>query len=213
MGLVVLDLTSLAYQPNSRVRSARPKKHVTFALSEQKSYPAHTQELDDDDDDEPLVSPDRSAASEDEDDKPLVQPASREEPVRRESAAERSSAGRPTRRAPTSPSPMFTSTTSALSGGIFASRLLLIRNLHTKVGAVVPTGDFNKGAERELASKRPHRPALDRSTRSRLQPRQCSEAYFWCYAIVGPWRSAPRLHEAQLLRVCQVPEPVARSAP
>ena len=135
-------------------------------------------------------SPDRTAASEDEDDKPLVQPASREEPVRSESAAERSSAGHLTRRAPTSPSPMFTSTTSALSGDLFASRLLLIRNLHMKVGAVVPTGDFNKGAGRELASKRPHRPASDLSTRSRLQPRQCSEAYFWCYAIVGPWRRA-----------------------
>ena len=155
-------------------------------------------------------SPDRTDASEDEDDKPLVQFASREEPVRRESATERSSAGRLTRRAPTSPSPMFTSTTSALSGDLFASRLLLIRNLHTKGGAVVSTGDFNKFAGRELASKRPHRPASDLSTRSRLQPRKCSDAYFWCYAIVGPWRRAPRLHEAQLLRVCQVPEPVAR---
>ena len=33
MGLVVLDLTSLVYQPNSRERSARPKKRVTLALS------------------------------------------------------------------------------------------------------------------------------------------------------------------------------------
>ena len=73
MGHIVLDLTSLAYQPKSRARSVRPKKHVTFALSEQKTaYPAHTRELD-----------------EDEDDKPLVQLASREEPVKRESAAER----------------------------------------------------------------------------------------------------------------------------
>ena len=73
VGHIVLDLTSLAYQPKSRERSARPKKHVTFALSKQKSaYPAHARELD-----------------EDEDDKPLVQLASREEPVERESAAER----------------------------------------------------------------------------------------------------------------------------
>ena len=58
MGHIVLDLTSLANQPNSRERSARPKKHVTFALSEQKSaYPAHTRELDEDEDDRPLVRP------------------------------------------------------------------------------------------------------------------------------------------------------------
>ena len=36
VGHIILDLTSLAYQPKSRERSARPKKHVTFALSEQK---------------------------------------------------------------------------------------------------------------------------------------------------------------------------------
>ena len=30
MGLVVLDLTCLAYQPNLRERSARLKQHVTF---------------------------------------------------------------------------------------------------------------------------------------------------------------------------------------
>ena len=80
-----------AYQPKSRERSARPKKHVTFAPSEQKSaYPARTRELDEDEDDnKPLVCPDRTAVSEDEDDKHLVQPASREELVKRESAAER----------------------------------------------------------------------------------------------------------------------------
>ena len=90
VGHIVLDLTSLAYQPNSRERSARPKKHVTFVLSEQKSaYPAHTRELDEDEDDKPFVRPDRTAVSEDEDDKPLVQPAPREELVKRESAAER----------------------------------------------------------------------------------------------------------------------------
>ena len=86
----MLDLTSLAYQQKSRERSARPKKHVTFSLSEQKSaYPAHTRELDEDEDDKPLVCPDLAAVSEDEDDKPLVQPALREEPLNRESAAER----------------------------------------------------------------------------------------------------------------------------
>ena len=83
-------MTDLAYQPKWRERSVRPKKHVTFALSEQKSaYPVHTRELDEDEDDKPLVRPDRSAVSEDEDDTHLVQPASRDEPVKRESAAER----------------------------------------------------------------------------------------------------------------------------
>ena len=54
---IVLDLTSLAYQPNSRERSAHPKKHVTFALSEQISaHPVHSPELDKDDDDKPLVT-------------------------------------------------------------------------------------------------------------------------------------------------------------
>ena len=92
MGHIVLDLTSLAYQPKSRERSAHPKRHVTFALSKQKStYPAHTRELDEDDDDKPLVCPDRTAVSENEDDQPLVQPSSRKETVeeKRESAAER----------------------------------------------------------------------------------------------------------------------------
>ena len=52
MGHVVLDLTSLAYQPQSRERFARPKKLVTFSLSEQKSaYPTHTRELDKNEDD------------------------------------------------------------------------------------------------------------------------------------------------------------------
>ena len=83
--------TSLAYQPKSRERSARPAKRVTFALSEQNSAnQARTRELDEDEDDQPLVRPDRTAVSEDEDDKPLVQLASREEPLKRESSAERS---------------------------------------------------------------------------------------------------------------------------
>ena len=72
----MLDLTSLAYLPWSRERSARPTKHETFALSQRKcAYPARAQELDDDEDDKPLVRPDRTtvSAEEDEDDKPLVQ--------------------------------------------------------------------------------------------------------------------------------------------
>ena len=32
MGHIVLDLTSLAYQPKSRERAAHPKRHVTFAM-------------------------------------------------------------------------------------------------------------------------------------------------------------------------------------
>ena len=89
-GHFVLDWTSLAYQPKSRERSVRPTKPLTSALAEQKSaYPARTRELDEDEDDQPLVRPDRTAVSEDEDDKPLVQLASREEPLKRESSAER----------------------------------------------------------------------------------------------------------------------------
>ena len=42
MGLIVLDLSSLMYQPKSRERSVRPTKHVTLAISWRKStYPAH----------------------------------------------------------------------------------------------------------------------------------------------------------------------------
>ena len=88
-----MDLTSLAYQPKSRERSAHLKRHVTFALSEQKSaYPAHARELDEDDDDKPLVCPEPITVSEDEDDERLVRPSSRKEPVKekRDSAAERS---------------------------------------------------------------------------------------------------------------------------
>ena len=87
MGHIVLDLTSLAYQPKSRERSIRPTKRVTFASMPQKSaYPAHSQELGDDEDEKPLVLSDRTTVSEDEDDKPLVQPASA---LNRESAVER----------------------------------------------------------------------------------------------------------------------------
>ena len=49
MGHIVLDFTRLAYQPKSRERSARPTKHVNFALSQRKkAYLAHDKELDDD---------------------------------------------------------------------------------------------------------------------------------------------------------------------
>ena len=88
---IVLDLTSLAYQPQSCERSSHPKRHVS-ALSEQKSaYLAHTRELDEDEDDKRLVRPDRPTVSADEDDKPLVQTASRKELVeeKRESTAHR----------------------------------------------------------------------------------------------------------------------------
>ena len=72
----MLKLTSLAYQPNSRELPVRPKKHVTFALWEQKSTcPTHTRELDEDENDQPLVCPDRIVASDDKDDEPLVQPS------------------------------------------------------------------------------------------------------------------------------------------
>ena len=37
-------------------------------------YPDHSPELDEDDDDKPLVRPDHACVSEDEDDEPLVQP-------------------------------------------------------------------------------------------------------------------------------------------
>ena len=74
MGHIVLELTSLSYKPKSRERSAHPRRHVTFAMSEQKSaYPAHTREPDEDEADKPVVFSDRTADSEDEDDKPLVQ--------------------------------------------------------------------------------------------------------------------------------------------
>ena len=74
MGHIVLGLTSLAYQPRLRERSTHLQRHVTLPLTEQKSaYPAHTREVDEDEDDKPLVRSDRTADSEDENDKPLVQ--------------------------------------------------------------------------------------------------------------------------------------------
>ena len=80
-GTYCVGFLSLAYQPKSRERSARPTKHVTLALSRQKSaYPARTQELDDDEDDKSRVHSDRTTVSEDEDedDQFLVQTAPRE---------------------------------------------------------------------------------------------------------------------------------------
>ena len=69
MGHIVLDLTNLAYQPTtkSREQPVHPKRHVTFAMSEQRpAYPVHAPDMHED---------------EDEDDKPLVRPASRKEPA------------------------------------------------------------------------------------------------------------------------------------
>ena len=90
MGHIVLDLTSLPYKPKSRERSAHPKRHVTFAVSEQNLHIQLTHvnltkikmtNL--------IVCPKRTAVSEDENDPPLVQ-TSRKEPVaeKRESVAE-----------------------------------------------------------------------------------------------------------------------------
>ena len=61
------------------------------SIGAKSAYPARTRELDEDEDDECLLRPDRTAVSEDKDDKPLVQLASRKEPVeeKRESTAER----------------------------------------------------------------------------------------------------------------------------
>ena len=56
-------------------------------MPQKSAYPAHSHELDDDEDDKPLVRSDRATVSEEEDDKPLVQPASRSETVKRESAS------------------------------------------------------------------------------------------------------------------------------
>ena len=83
MGHIVLDLTSLRYQPKSRERSTHPQRQVTLALTDQKSvYPVHSPESDEDEEDKPLVRSDRAADFDDEDDKPLVQPSSRMEQVR-----------------------------------------------------------------------------------------------------------------------------------
>ena len=55
--IMVLDLTSLAFQPKSRERSGHPRRHVTFAIPEQTlAYPAQTRDLEEDEDDEPLCA-------------------------------------------------------------------------------------------------------------------------------------------------------------
>ena len=69
MGHIVLDLTSLTYQPTTKSsnRPGHPKTHVALAMSERNpANPAHTPDMHED---------------EDEDDKPLVRPASRKEPL------------------------------------------------------------------------------------------------------------------------------------
>ena len=40
MGHIVMDLTSLAYQPKSRERSTHPKRHVTFVLTDKIRVPS-----------------------------------------------------------------------------------------------------------------------------------------------------------------------------
>ena len=92
MGHIVLDLTSLAHEPKFREQFAYLERPVTSALSEQKiAYPADTRELDEDEDDQPLVRSDCNASSGDEDYKPLVQTVPIKEPMeeRRHSAAGR----------------------------------------------------------------------------------------------------------------------------
>ena len=85
MGHIVLDLTSLAYQPMTKSRewSGHPRRHVTFAVTEQNlAYPAHTRDLQEDEDNGSLVHPDHTVVSGDEDGQPLVRPASRKELVK-----------------------------------------------------------------------------------------------------------------------------------
>ena len=121
-----------------------------------------------------------------------------------------SSAGRLIRRAPTSRSPACTSTMSAP-----IPFLLLIRDLCMKLGVLILTGDFDKGAERELASST-NRPASDLSARRSLQPCQCSVTYFGCYATVGSRRRVSKLHVPRMLRFCRAPrigKPVVDYAP
>ena len=62
MGHIVLDLTSLTYQPTTKSsnRSGHTKKHVIFAMSEREpAHPAQTQDMheDEDEDDKPLERP------------------------------------------------------------------------------------------------------------------------------------------------------------
>ena len=66
--------------------------------------------------------------------------------------------------------------------------LLLIRDLRLKLGAVVLTGDSNKGAERE-------RPPGGSESQRRISPLEatfqlgaCSLAHVGGYGTVGSWR-------------------------
>ena len=81
MGHIVLDLTSLAYQPTtkSRERSGHPRRHVTFAMSERKTSisSSYTYDMHEDEDDGPFAQRDHIVVSDDEDDQPLVRPASK----------------------------------------------------------------------------------------------------------------------------------------
>ena len=82
MGHLVLDLTSLTYQPTTKSsdRPGNPRRHVTFAMSERKpAYPAHTQTISEDEDYGPLVHPDHAFTS-DLNDQPLVRQATRNKP-------------------------------------------------------------------------------------------------------------------------------------
>ena len=59
MGHIVLDLTSLTYQPTTKSsgRPGHPKRHVTFAMSERKSaYPAHALDMHGDEDEDNKTS-------------------------------------------------------------------------------------------------------------------------------------------------------------
>ena len=81
MGHIVLDLTSLMYQPptKSSDRLGNPKRHETFTISERKpAFPAHTQPISEDEDDGPLVQPHHAVVFDD--DQPFVRPATRRVP-------------------------------------------------------------------------------------------------------------------------------------
>ena len=80
MGHIVLDLTSLAYQPTTKSseRSGHQKETCDFCHVRAKTaYPAHTQDMYGDEDDGTLAQPDHMVASDDEDNQPSVHPASK----------------------------------------------------------------------------------------------------------------------------------------
>ena len=83
----MLHMTSHTYQPTTKSsdRLGKPKRHLTFAISERKpSCTAHTQPISEDEDDGPLVQPYYAVVSDDEDNQPLVQPASRQKPTEKQ---------------------------------------------------------------------------------------------------------------------------------